>query len=100
MKLAYDSVTLKKVIPITDIYSQFIDATAEPVGCGVVTCDLWHWSSNVAYNSNSANNEITIDGSTFAVSVRQDLAAGYGIKYWRVRCKSSTLTSYFKMSAL
>ena len=84
----YDTSSTTHVVPITDIWSSFLDES----DCGTVTCDLVRTGTTNAYNSNS-DNEVTMDGTTFAITIKKNVAAGYATRSWRVRCRSMSPTS-------
>ena len=71
--LDYSASTTTSVFPITDIFSAFIDEA----DCGIVTCSLKNEGCASPYTP-SSDDEITIDGSTFAVTLKRNIEAGYG----------------------
>ena len=71
--LDYSASTTTIVFPIADIFSSFIDEA----DCGTVTCSLKN-NDCVSPYMPSSDNEITIDGSTFAVTLKRNIQAGYG----------------------
>jgi hypothetical protein len=59
------------VIPITNIYSSFIDEA----DCGNVSCAIKAAGCRSAFKPK--NGEITMDSSSFAITLKQNIEAGF-----------------------
>jgi len=78
--LDYSATTTTKVIPITDIFSSFIDEA----DCGTVTCVLRYAGCVTAFS----NANVVIGGS-FDITIKRNVVAGHGQFDICVHCSST-----------
>ena len=85
--LDYDAATPTLVFPITDFFSSFIDTGTDD--CGAVTCDLKVNGCGSSYTQTDHSSAITMDGTSYAVTIKRNIQAGYGPVTVCVQCKNS-----------
>lgn len=89
--LDYNAATPTVVIPITDFFSEFLGTATDE--CGAVTCNLVVNSCTTPYDQASNFGALTMDPTSYAVTIKRNIQAGYGPIGFCLQCKSDHQTS-------
>ena len=85
--LDFSTTSTTQVFPITDFFSEFRDEA----DCGVVTCTLMTNNCYSVYNQALYSSAITIDSTTFTITLKRDVTAGWDTSIC-IRCTSAGST--------
>jgi hypothetical protein len=86
--LDFSTTTTTQVFPITDFFTEFRDEA----DCGAVTCTLRTNHCALPYSQTLYSSAITIDSTTFTITLKRDVTAGWDTSIC-IRCASSTDSS-------